>query len=270
MLKQFLIVLCLCFGISVLLLYVFQRRLIYFPTHKTPQLAIYHAPDMSVVTLRTQDNLTLNSWYKKPARNHCPTILILHGNAGHIGHRMPLARQLIEAGFGVFLLEYRGYGGNPGSPSEQGLYADAHAALEFLIQNDVKSEHIVVYGESLGTGVATQIAAENPICALILQSPFTSLVALSKYHYPWIILQPRDRFDSLGRIEKIHAPLLILHGNQDQLVPFSEGMTLYRHANEPKKIIEFDQHNHNDLGKASGFYDEIIHFVQENCNQTAN
>ena len=255
---------CLSLVIIVLLLYVFQRRLIYFPDQYTPHLQDYHATDMTIETLQTKDHLDLMSWYK-PATHNLPTLLFLHGNAGHIGYRMPLVRQFLKAGFGVFLLEYRGYGGNKGSPTEQGLYEDGQTALTFLYQKGINPQKIILYGESLGTGIATKLAAENPIGCVILQSPFTSLVNLSRFHYPWIIIKPWDQFNSLERMKHIHAPLLILHGKLDQIVPFTEGLALFNEANTPKEMIEFDQQNHNDLWDAHDFYEKVIHFLQKYC-----
>lgn len=264
MLKQFLIVFGLIICAILVLLYTFQRRLIYFPALQTPRLQDYNAADMAVVSLQTPDDVTLTSWYK-PAASNQPTVLFLHGNAGHIGYRMPLARQLINAGFGVFLLEYRGYGGNKGTPTEQGLYEDGRAALQFLKQKGIAPQHIILYGESLGTGVATQLAVEYPVCAVILQSPYTSLGSVARFHYPWLFIKPWDQFDSLGRIQQIHAPLLILHGKRDQIVPFNEGLALFNQANEPKKMLAYDDKNHNDLWSAQGFTQEVIHFMQKHC-----
>lgn len=265
MLKQILIILGLLFCFVTLLLYIFQRRLIYFPAQQIVKLQDYQATDMSVVVLHTKDNLELTSWYK-PAIDNQPTLLFLHGNAGHIGYRMPLVRQFIKAGFGVFLLEYRGYGENKGTPSELGLYEDGRAAIQFLYQKGIKSEQIALYGESLGTAVATKLAVEYPVCAVVLQAPFTSLASLSKYHYSWIMIKPWDRFDSLERIKQIHAPLLVLHGKRDQVVPFDEGLRLFDQANEPKTMRAFDDRNHNDLWGARGFSEDVIRFVQGSCN----
>lgn len=264
MFKQILIVCSLVLCFMMLYFYIFQRRLIYFPAQQKPELHDYDASDMTLVSLQTKDNLVLTSWYK-PATNNQPTLLFLHGNAGHIGYRMPLVRQFINVGFGVFLLEYRGYGGNKGSPTEQGLYEDGRTALRYLDQQGVKPKHIALYGESLGTGVATKLAVEYPVCVLILQSPFTSLVSLSRYHYPWIIIKPWDQFNSLDRMKQIHTPLLVMHGKLDQIVPFDQGLTLFNQANEPKKMLAFDGKDHNDLGSVSGFSEEIIHFVQAHC-----
>jgi fermentation-respiration switch protein FrsA (DUF1100 family) len=264
MLKQLITIACVIFSVVLLLMYVFQRHLIYFPDVHHPGLKKFQADDMAVVSLKTQDQVTLNSWYK-PAINNQPTILFLHGNAGHIGYRMPLARQFIDAGLGIFLLEYRGYGGNKGHPSESGLYEDGRTALRFLEQQGIKPEQTVLYGESLGTAVATKLAKHRQVCAVILQSPFTSLVYLSRYHYPWLIMKPWDEFNSLDRITAINAPLLVLHGKQDQIVPYSQGLTLYNTAKEPKKILSFEEKGHNNLWSSPGFSNEIIRFIQAHC-----
>src|SRR5689334_20161544 len=124
--KQALVIVLIILSLLALLVYIFQRHLLYFPDPHIPKLGKFHAEDMNVVNIQTTDKLELKSWYKSAQKNH-PTILFLHGNAGHIGYRMPLIRQFLDAGLGVLLLEYRGYGGNPGKPSEQGLYLDAQA-----------------------------------------------------------------------------------------------------------------------------------------------
>ncbi len=264
MLKQLIISACVIFSIVLLLMYVFQRHLIYFPDVRHPGLKKYRAHDMTKVSLQTQDNLTLKSWYK-PAINNQPTVLYLHGNAGHIGYRMPLARQFIDAGLGIFLLEYRGYGGNKGRPSESGLYEDGRTALRFLDQQGIKPGQLVLYGESIGTGVATELAMHHQVCAVILQSPFTSLVNLSRYHYPWLFITPWDQFNSLERITAINAPLFVLHGKQDQIVPYKEGLMIYNTAKEPKKMLSFEHKGHNNLWENPGFSNEVIHFIHAHC-----
>jgi fermentation-respiration switch protein FrsA (DUF1100 family) len=262
-LKQLFIILSICFVFGLVLLYFFQRHLIYHPNKLRPNLADYHATDMSIVSLHTQDNMTLSAWYKAAQANQ-PTVLLLHGNAGHVGNRMPLAKHFIAAGYGVLLLEYRGYGGNMGSPTEQGLYADGRAALQFLHQQGITAQQIVIFGESLGTAVATQLASEATYCCVILQSPFTSLVNLARLHYPWALIKPKDRFDSLSRIDAIHAPLLILHGKIDKLVPLYEGQALFDKALEPKQILIFEDKSHNDLWNEA-YYAAVIQFINAQC-----
>jgi len=262
--KQIILISGIIFAMLMLLMYIFQRHLIYIPSRETPQLNDYQANDMQVITLHTQDGITLTSWYK-PAKTNQATILYLHGNAGHIGYRMQLARQFIDAGLGLFLLEYRGYGGNKGRPSEQGLYEDGRAAMRFLHQQGIKSTQIVLYGESLGTGVATRLAVENSVCAVVLQSPFTSLTDLARYHYPWLLLKPWDRFESIDRIQAIHAPLLILHGKKDDVVPFSQGLALYQQAKQPKKMLSFVLNDHHTMWTAPDFSRNIVDFIDEHC-----
>lgn len=256
----------LIIGFSILfilsvLMYLFQRQLIYFPAKEIPSRQLFDAEDMQPISLKTADGLNLLAWYKEPSANQ-PTVLFLHGNAGHIGHRMTLVRQFLSVGFGVLLLEYRGYGGNRGKPSELGFYADARAAMHFLAQQ--KRQPVAIFGESLGTGVAVKMASEFPLCALVLQSPFTSLKALARYHYPWIFIAPTDEFNSLDLISSIKVPLLIVHGKDDQIVPFEQGLMLYNQANEPKKMVALNNRDHNNLWDPQ-FAREVNHFIQSQC-----
>ncbi len=264
MLKTIFSTLLISAVVIILLSYIFQRHLIYFPDKHKPRLQDYNATDMCLVKLRTKDNIELSSWYKSAKQNQ-PTLLFLHGNAGNIGYRMPLIRKFIKAGFGVFLLEYRGYGGNKGSPTEQGLYEDGQTALTFLYKKGIKPQKIILYGESLGTGIATKLAAENPIACIILQSPFTSLANLARFHYPWSIIKPWDKYSSIKRMKQIHAPLLVVHGKKDNIVPFTEGLAIFNEANNPKDIFVFDEKNHNDLWDAHDFFEKIIKFSYEYC-----
>jgi fermentation-respiration switch protein FrsA (DUF1100 family) len=263
MLKQLILISFCIFSITVIAIYLLQRHLIYFPTKTPPNRHFFHADDMESLQILTSDHLQLHAWYKVAAPKK-PTLLYLHGNAGHIGFRMPFVRQLLDEGWGVLLLDYRGYGGNQGEPTEPGLYEDGRSAMRWLLQHDIQSEHIVLYGESLGTGVATQIANEYKVCAVVLQSPFTSLTALARYHYPWAFLPPWDKFDSLKRISTTHAPILFLHGTDDQIVPYAQGQTLFQAANEPKEWVMLPGKGHNDLWDAD-FVGHVIQFIAIHC-----
>lgn len=260
--KQVLLLSCFIYILLLVLGYLLQRHFIYFPSKVMPDRKTFHAEDMQVISLLTPDHLRLQAWYK-PAQHNQPTLLYLHGNAGHIGYRIFLTRQFLSKGLGVLLLEYRGYGGNPGSPTEAGLYEDGRAGIHFLQQQHVKK--IVLFGESLGTGVATKLATEFQTCALVLQSPYTSFTALSRYHYPFLPIPIRDKYDSLKRISSIHVPLLILHGKQDTIVPYSQGQTLFQHANEPKEWVTFEHKGHHDLWDAD-FARQIILFIEKHCS----
>jgi hypothetical protein len=253
------LVILLCINIAMRML---QHQLIYNPSHTLPNRIKAHANDMNVIKLQTKDGLTLMSWYK-PAQKNQPTVLICHGNAGTIATRMTLARALMEAGFGVFLLEYRGYGGNTGKPTEQGFYQDAHTAYHFLRKQNIQNNDIILYGESLGTGVAIQLATKYKIAAVILQSPYTSLPALARYHYPWVLIRPTEQYDSLGRIKKIKAPLMILHGKADTLVPYQHGLQLFNAAHQPKIMVSFTHQGHHRLWESPKFMPKVIQFINE-------
>lgn len=235
-----------------------QRFFIYYPVKTYPNSQQFSAQDMESVILSSQDGLQLHAWYHPPI-DHNPTILYLPGNAGHRGFRMNLARQFIQAGIGILLVDYRGFGGNPGRPNEQGLYADARAGMAFLKE---KSHPIIVYGESIGSGVAIQIATEFPICSLILQSPFTSFSDLKRSIYPWLPVFLYDKYDSAHKISSIHVPILILHGKRDRIVPYAQGATLYALAQQPKKLVPFANKGHNNLWDKH-FAQIVISFIQK-------
>jgi fermentation-respiration switch protein FrsA (DUF1100 family) len=244
------------------LMFAFQRRLLYYPDRARPIPALHEAADMSVVEARTADGLALAAWYRPPADPAAPVILHFHGNAGHIGDRARLVRRYLDAGFGVLLAEYRGYGGNPGRPSEAGLYADGRAALDFVRQRGVPLERIVLYGESLGTGVAVRLASETKIGALVLEAPFTSAVDIgaSAYRFVpvrWLML---DRFESAKRIGTVASPVLILHGEADATIPVGHGRRLLALAREPKEGRFYAGAGHSDLHDF-GIADAVIGFL---------
>jgi fermentation-respiration switch protein FrsA (DUF1100 family) len=167
-----------------------------------------------------------------------------------------------QEGLGVLLLEYRGYGGNPGAPTEAGLYADADAALDFLSQDGIPASRLVIYGESLGSGVAVHMAAERELAALILEAPFTRLADAASYHYSFVPVSVllRDRFDSLSAIGKIRAPILILHGERDRVIPVRFGRALLAAAPEPKEGWFSPDAGHEDLARF-GALDAVFDFI---------
>src|SRR5262250_2244954 len=170
---------------ALLALFVFQRSLLYVPNTGAPSLAEAGLEGaMESVQIKTTDGLQLLAWYRAPSSNPGLMLVYFHGNAGHIGDRGDRVRPYLDAGFGVLLVEYRGYGGNPGRPSEAGLYADARAAIAFLREAGVGNDRIVLYGESLGTGVAVQMASEGVGSALVLESPPSSIPAVAQSRYP--------------------------------------------------------------------------------------
>lgn len=233
-------------------LFFFQRNLLYYPDDSVPSPVASGVPEMSPVTAETGDGLALRSWYRA-AEEGRPTVVFFHGNAGNIGSRGFKVRSYLDAGFGVLLVGYRGYGGNPGSPTEQGLYADGRAALEFLDGEGVAARLWVLYGESLGSGVAVRMAAErastDPVGALVLEAPFSSIVDVASHHYPyvpvgWLI---KDRFDSAAVIADVRAPVLIVHGREDRTIPMKFGARLFEAAVEPKESHWLEGADHNNL-----------------------
>jgi fermentation-respiration switch protein FrsA (DUF1100 family) len=203
---------------------------------------------MQVMHVQTKDGLTLSAWYKK-AYPSCPTIVYFHGNEGNLKSRAFKLEPLLHAGFGVFLIEYRGYGGNPGTPSEEGLYEDSRAALKSLATEGVNWSDAVFLGESLGTGVAVKMAVEFPPAKLVLMAPYTSItdVASGIYWFLPVGLLSRDRFPSINRIAQVHAPLLVIHGEKDDTVPVSHGRSLLAAANDPKIGVFFKDAGHDNL-----------------------
>jgi hypothetical protein len=236
-----------------------QRALIYFPTSDLPSPAAAGLPAARVVTFETADGLTLEAWFLERIPGILSTfgytVLVFNGNAGHRGHRAGLAAQLAGRGLNVLLVDYRGYGGNPGLPSEEGLTRDARAALAYLGRRvDVDPTRIVFFGESLGAAVALRLALEYPPAALILRSPFTSLVEIGRHHYPllpvrWLL---KDRYLSLERIARVRSPLLVVAGEDDDVVPLADSATLFEAAPHPKRFVTIPGVGHNDEELASG------------------
>jgi uncharacterized protein len=234
------------------LMYVLQRYMLYHPKRYIKPPEIYGLNDFGEHFTQAVDGTRLQLWYKSAA-NHLPTIAYFHGNADHIGGRASIYRALADQGFGVLALSYRGYGKSEGSPTEHGLYHDARAAIEFLTkEKQVDAAHIMLFGESLGTGVAVQMANEYRVAGLILQSPYISVEdrASELYRYIPVKLLIKDKFRSIDKIRSVTAPLLILHGERDSVIPAKHGHKLYEWANQPKQAYFFPDVGHNDFDSA--------------------
>ncbi len=226
-----------------------QRSLMYFPEHELPDPTTVGVPEMAVVRLSTADGLALVSWYARAVGPERPTIVYLHGNAGNIAGRAPKVRPFLDRGYGLLLVSYRGYGSNRGAPNEQGLIADGRAALDFLADRGVGPARTVLLGESLGSAVAVSLASERDVAAIILEAPFTSAADVGQHAFPLlpVKLLIADRFDSLGRIGRVGAPLLIIHGEKDRVVPVAHGRRLLAAAQAPKHGVFLPGAGHNDL-----------------------
>jgi fermentation-respiration switch protein FrsA (DUF1100 family) len=245
-----------------------QRRLIYFPSPGPVPPAAAVLPGARDVVLDTDDGIRLGAWFLPAAgADPGPAVLICNGNAGDRSLRAPLAAALSRAGLSVLLFDYRGYGGNPGRPSEDGLAADARAALAWLAaQPEVDPDRIAYFGESLGAAVALGLAVEQPPAALVLRSPFTSLADVGRVHYPWLPvgLLLIDRYPSIDRIRSLTAPLLVIAGDRDDIVPPSLSERLFVAAPEPKWFLQMRGAGHNDPELLDGrqMILEIVRFFE--------
>jgi hypothetical protein len=237
-------------AVALALLWAGQRAFIYFPMSNVPSPAAAGLPHAQVVTFDTVDGLTLEGWFVPPVRpGSGHTLMVFNGNAGHRGDRAYLAAQLSARGIAVFLVDYRGYGGNPGLPSEEGLARDARAALAYVGRRyDVDLSRIAFFGESLGAAVAVRLALEYPPAALILRSPFSSLTAIGQHHYPFLPVRwlLRDRYPSIDRIAHVTCPVLVMVGDEDRVIPPADSALLYDAARHPKRLVTIAGADHND------------------------
>jgi len=250
-----------------LCLFAVQRSLLYHPSVGQISPSEFGVPEMQAVDVKTKDGLQLTAWYKPPKNPDDLTLLYLHGNAGHIGYRATKIKPFLDRGYGLLLLSYRGYGPNQGTPTENNLYLDGKSGLKFLINQNISLSKLVIYGESLGSGIAVELAQNLAISALILEAPFTSMPDAARYHFrlfPTDLLL-RDRYNSINKMKYIDTRLLILHGKNDRTVPFKLGQKLFKSAHEPKDFFEFPYAGHNDLydhGAAEriiGYLDSVSH-----------
>ncbi|HEX5136737.1 MAG TPA: alpha/beta hydrolase [Planctomycetota bacterium] len=235
----------------VALVYLFQRKLQYFPAPEAPPLP-KGAED---VRLEAADGTALRAWHWPGA---C-TVLVLHGNAGHRGYRLHIAQGLVAKGYGVFLLDYRGYGGSAGSPTEEGLLLDSEASVRWLREHGTR--RIAYYGESLGCGVAALLAAKEPPAAIVFQSGADSLARVGRKVYPWlpIGLLMKDRYEAAEAMRGVRCPVLSVHGDADELIPWERGRALFDAAASPKEWWLVEGAGHNDVIDVAGpaFFDRV-------------
>lgn len=238
----------LLYAVTLSGIYAFQRDLQYFPSHRDPAPDTLGLTGVERVALATPDGETLVLWLS-PARDDRPTILFLHGNAGEIADRADRFAFYQARGFGVAFLSWRGYGGSTGTPSEAGLLTDAKAAYDHLRARGIAPDRIVLVGESLGTGPAVITAAGNPVAAVVLEAPYSAAVDIARRSYPWLPvgLLMKDQYRSRDHIAAIRAPLLILHGTNDRVIPQGFGKRLFDLAKEPKTFLSLGPVGHDAL-----------------------
>lgn len=252
----------------VALIWAGQRRLIYFPFGGVPHPREAGLARAEPVAFATADGLTLRGWYvpapRPPARF---TVIVFNGNAGNRAHRAPLAAALNAHNLAVMLFDYRGFGGNPGTPSGTGLEADADAVLRFVLTKPgVDVSGLVYFGESLGTALAAHLAAAHPPAALILRSPFASMTEVGQFHYPFlpVRLLLRDRFETLSAAGQVTSPTLVIAGARDTIVPIEQSRRVFEAIDAPKQMLVLPDADHNDASLLAGrqMIDGIAAFLE--------
>lgn len=228
--------------------YLAQRQLMYFPSRERVLPRDVGLADVEEVTLRNVSGESLLSWFGS-AQTGRPTVLFFHGNGGAVNHRAHRFRGLMADGFGVFMLGYPGYGGSDGRPSEPGFVEGARLAYEHLVGQGILPEDIVIYGESIGSGVAVRLAADVGAKALVLEAPLSSAADVARVHYPWLLAGPliKDTYRAVDVVDRIDMPMLVIHGESDRIIPIDIGRRLFDAASEPKTFVGIAGAGHNDL-----------------------
>lgn len=243
--------------------FIAQRKLMYFPDGARVPPSNYGLIGVEERVLDTPDGARLVGWYGRAAPGR-PTILYFHGNAGNLANRSERVRKYTARGFGIFMPSYRGYSGSTGSPTERANVADAKLAYEALRKDGVGPEEIILYGESLGSGVAVQVAAEKPVGGVVLDAPYTSIVDVAAGAYPFLPVRPFmfDRYETVRHLRDVKAPLLVVHGEQDEVIPVDMGRAVYAAANGPKEIVTFPGARHSDH-HLHGSTEEIFRWIED-------
>jgi len=253
----YLVFLLLAAYLTVLLIFrLFESRLVFFPNH-SPRLEGDWRPrglPVQEVRLTTADGVKLHAWWI-PAKDAKFTFLAFHGNAGNITHRAEAHGFLHQLPVNVLAVEYRGYGRSEGTPSEEGLYRDARAAYDFLVNGkEIPPARIIPFGQSLGTAVAVNLASERNVGGVVLEAPFPSARALARRVYPylpglgWIA---KSKFDSGAKLERVQVPVLIVHCTQDPVIAFELGEETFRHTREPKSLLRIEGVCHEEASVAA-------------------
>jgi alpha-beta hydrolase superfamily lysophospholipase len=246
------------------LLWGLQRRLVYFPDAGPVPAAGAVLPGARDVVLQTSDGLRLGAWFLPGRDAEAPAVLVANGNGGHRGLRAPLAAALAGRGLAVLLFDYRGYGGNPGSPSEEGLARDVRAARAHLLEEaGVPPDRLLYLGESLGAAVVTELATEHPPAGLVLRSPFVDLAAVGAAHYPFLPVRAllRDRYPVAERVATIRVPTTVVLGGADSIVPPAQSRAVATAAAGLHRLVEVPGADHNDRVLLDG--DALVDAVVE-------
>ncbi len=226
----------------------YEQQAMYYPTHDVVRTPADAGLPFEDVTIATDDGETLHGWWIPSGRAGTPVLLFFHGNGGNVSHRTEKLAVLHNLGADTFIIDYRGYGNSSGTPSEPGMYRDAHAAYQYLVTTrGIPAERILVYGESLGSAVAVHLATEAKTGGVVVESGFTSVPDIAQKRFPvlpvrWVL---KHQFDTLDKVRRINAPLLLLHSREDELFDMSHPERLLAAAQPPKRMVEL-RGGHND------------------------
>ena len=244
-LLQLILIIFFLYFFVLVFLYFYQRNLLYLPNENNysgDKILV----DIKKVKILTSDNIELLGWYHEKNLKDYKTLIFFHGNAGSLENRIHKLNHFKEMKINFLIIAWRGFSGNDGKPTEQGLYLDGSSAIDWLKKKGIDEKSLILYGESLGTGVATHLAQKKSYAGVILETPFTSMIDAAKTFYPYIPvnLLLKDKFENYKKIKNINLPILVMHGEVDQIVPFSMGKKIYDIANEPKYsyFTKYDDH----------------------------
>ena len=231
--------------VVIIFVYFYQRNLLYHPSENNYQNDTIQFNHQEIF-IKVNNEIKLKSWIINKDLKNFKTLVFFHGNAGDLSNRIYKLNELDKLDINILLISWRGFSGNEGYPTEKNLYEDAEAAIKWLNKKKVSNSQIILYGESLGTGVAVEIASKNNFNSIILESPFTSIENSAKIYYPYLPVSflLKDRYDSISKIKKINSPILIMHGRKDDIVPFFMGKKLFEKANSPKDSYFTDIDDH--------------------------
>jgi len=226
-------------------LYIFQRKLLYYPNFNSPLKGDGLIHSFENINIKTKYNIILKGWFhlKDPKKK---TILFFHGNAGTLDSRIYKLNFLGNLDVNFLIIAWRGYSGNSGKPSEFGLYQDAKSALNWLNSKGITEDKIILYGESLGTSVAIEVGQNKDFAGIILEAPFTSMIDIGKKHYPFFPVKflLKDKYESVKKVKNLKSPLLVMHGKKDKIVPFYMGEKIFNMGNNPKFKYFTDMDDH--------------------------
>lgn len=248
------------------------RNFVFFPVKPLAFSPREWGMDFEDVYFKTSDGVKLNAWFIKAGQNS-PVVLWFHGNAGNIADRVENAKLLSDRGISLLMVDYRGYGKSEGMPSEEGIYADGQAAYDYLVSGGgVAADNLIIFGRSLGTSVAVHVASKKECAGVILESAITNMADMARVHYPVVpgLGSLKNKFDSIGRIASVSAPILFTHGDADEIVPYEFGRRLFEATKAEKEFYTIHGAHHNDTYLVGGkeYFDAFEKFVRDKTGGT--